>query len=366
MTIPFLDLRAVHRDLREEIERAVSRVLASGRYLFGPEAEAFEHAFASYVGTKHCIGVGSGLDALHLALRALGVGPGDDVIVPAHTFIATWLAVSHAGATPVPVEPDPRTYTIDPSKLEQAITPRTKAIVAVHLYGQPADMDAIAVVAGRCGIPIVEDAAQAHGARHRGRSVGSFGAVAAWSFYPGKNLGALGDAGAVTTEDAGIARSVRMLRDYGANGKYRHVLRGFNSRIDEIQAAILRVKLERLDEWNERRRKIAGLYLDALWDTEIVLPFVPAWAEHVWHLFVVRSRARDALQRYLGGAGIETIVHYPTPPHRQQAYTGAAFSYRRLPITEAICREVLSLPIGPHLAEGDVAAVIEAIRRFHD
>jgi dTDP-4-amino-4,6-dideoxygalactose transaminase len=366
MTIPFLDLRAVHRELREEIERAVSRVLSSGRYLSGPEAEAFERAFATYVGTEHCVGVGSGLDALHLALRALGVGPGDEVIVPAHTFIATWLAVSHAGATPVPVEPDPGTYTIDPSKLEQAITPRSKAILAVHLYGQPADMDAIAAIADRRGIPIVEDAAQAHGARYRGKSVGSFGAAAAWSFYPGKNLGALGDAGAVTTDDAGIARSVRMLRDYGADGKYRHVLRGFNSRMDEIQAAILRIKLERLDEWNERRRKVAGLYLDALWDTEIVLPDVPAWAEHVWHLFVVRSRARDALERHLRRDGIEALVHYPIPTHRQPAYADTAVADRQLPITEAICREVLSLPMGPHLAEDDVAAVIEAIRRFHD
>lgn len=366
MTIAFLDLRAVHRDLRDEIERAVSRVLASGRYLFGPEAEAFERAFAAYIGTDHCVGVGSGLDALHLALRALGIGPGDEVIVPAHTFIATWLGVSHTGATPVPVEPDPRTYTIDASKLEQAITPRTKAIVAVHLYGQPADMDAITAVAGRCGIPILEDAAQAHGARYRGRSVGSFGAAAAWSFYPGKNLGALGDAGAVTTDDAETARSVRMLRNYGADGKYRHVLRGFNSRIDEVQAAVLRIKLARLDEWNERRRKVAGLYLDALWDAHIVLPSVPAWAEHVWHLFVVRSRARDDLQRHLQRAGIESLVHYPIPPHRQQAYAEAVFTERQLPITEAICREVLSLPIGPHLAEDDVATVIEAIRRFHD
>lgn len=366
MTGVFLDLRAPHLELREELEAAFERVLESGRYVLGPETEAFERSFAAYVGTRHCIGVGSGLDALHLALRAMGVGPGHEVVVPATTYIATWLAASHAGATLVPVEPDPRTYTLDPHRLERAITARTRVIVPVHLYGHPCDMAPIVELARSRGIRVLEDAAQAHGARYRGRPVGSLGDAAAWSFYPGKNLGALGDAGAVTTDDDALAERIRLLRNYGASAKYLNGCQGFNSRLDELQAALLAVKLAWLDEWNERRRAIADAYLEGLRDAPVVLPSVPGWAEPVWHLFVVRSRSRGALRRHLGELGIETGIHYPIPPHLQPAYSGLHLGGGSLPITEAIHREVVSLPMGPHLDDVDVASAIEAVRSFGD
>ena len=358
--VPFLDLRAPYRELRDDIDAAVRRVLASGWYVLGEEVRAFEREWAAYCGAGHCVGTSNGLDALHLVLRAWDVGPGDEVLVPSHTFIATWLAVTHAGATPVPVEVDPVTYNLDPARLEAAIGPRTRAIVAVHLYGQPADMDAIVAVARRHGLRVLEDAAQAQGARYRGRRTGALGDAAAWSFYPGKNLGALGDAGAITTDDAALAARVRELANYGSARKYEHREQGMNARLDEVQAAVLRAKLPHLDAWNARRRAVAGAYRASLGEFPVVLPAVPDWADPAWHLFVVRSPRRDALRAALAAAGVETLVHYPTPPHRQRAY--AAYGDRALPVAATLAAEVLSLPIGPHLSEAECRAVIDAVR----
>jgi dTDP-4-amino-4,6-dideoxygalactose transaminase len=361
VTVPFLDLGTAYRELRTEMDAAYRRVMESGRYILGDELQAFEREFAAYCEARYCVGVGNGLDALHIILRGLGIGPGDEVIVPAHTFIATWLAVSYAGAAPVPIEPDPCTYNMDPTAIEAAITPRTKAIMVVHLYGQPADMDAISAVATRHGIPVIEDAAQAHGARYKGRRVGSLGHAAGFSFYPGKNLGAFGDAGAVTTNDAALADAVRSLRNYGSAKKYVHDLMGFNTRLDELQAALLRVKLLKLDAWNAHRTRIAEAYLAGLSGdgSEVDLPVVPSWADPVWHLFVVRTRRRDALHERLRQNGIETLVHYPTPPHRQGAYR---WDHRSYPVTEDLHRRVLSLPIGPSMTVDQAAEVIRAVR----
>jgi dTDP-4-amino-4,6-dideoxygalactose transaminase len=364
MTIPFLDLKEVYREIKEEIDEAVGRVLASGWYLIGDELTAFEREFADYVGTKHCVGVANGLEAMHLALQAKEIGPGDEVIVPSNTYIATWLAVSYAGATPIPVEPVERTYNLDPARIEAAITPRTRAILPVHLYGQPADMDPICAIAKEHSLWVLDDAAQGHGARYRGRWVGGLGDAAAWSFYPTKNLGALGDAGALTTDDDDLADRVRVLRNYGSRVRYVAEVRGYNSRLDEIQAAVLRVKLRHLDAWNERRRVIAARYLDGLVGTSLILPCVPDWAEPVWHLFVVRSPRRDELQRALKEAGIGTIVHYPIPPHRQEAYQDLGYAEGSFPLAEAIHREVLSLPLGPQLDDEAVSSVIDAIVEF--
>ena len=362
MTIPFLDLRAAHAEIESALEEAFRRVLRSGTYILGRELETFEHEFADYCGARYCIGVGNGLEALHLILRAYGIGEGAEVLVPANTYIATWLAVSHAGALPVPVEPDPRTYNIDPDRLESAVTERTKAIIAVHLYGQTADMDAINTVAARHGLKVIEDAAQAHGARYRGRRTGTLGHAAGFSFYPGKNLGALGDAGAVVTGDAGLARSVRTLRNYGSIKKYYNEIPGFNSRLDELQAAFLRVKLVHLDDWNEQRTAIAKRYIDELAGTGLILPHTPSWAEPCWHLFVVRSKHRDELQRRLDALGIGSLIHYPVPPHLQQAYAHLDIPKGALPVTEAIHREVVSLPIGPHMTIKDCSDTIRALQ----
>jgi dTDP-4-amino-4,6-dideoxygalactose transaminase len=339
-------------------------VVASGWYILGPEVERFEQAFARYCGVQHCIGVGSGLDALQLCLLAYGVKPGDEVIVPANTFIATWLAVSRCGATPVPVEPIAATCNIDPARIEQAVTARTRAIVPVHLYGQPADMDPIMEIAQRRNLIVIEDAAQAHGARHRGRRAGALGHAGAFSFYPAKNLGAFGDGGAITTDDAQIASRLRRLRNYGSETKYVHEMKGTNSRLDELQAAVLGVKLRHLDAWNERRRAIARRYLKELAGTHLVLPAVPSWAEPVWHLFVVRSASRESLRSHLLAAGIETQVHYPVPPHLQPAYAELGHMAAAYPIAEALHQSVLSLPIGPHLPEAAVSAVVSAIRAY--
>ena len=362
--VPFLDLRAAYEELKAELDEAVSRVLGSGYYLLGKEVEAFEEEFAEFLHVKYCVGVGNGLDALQLALRALGVGQGDEVLVPSNTYIATWLAVSYAGAVPVPVEPDERTYNIDPEKLEAAITDRTKAIIPVHLYGQPADMDPILEVARKHNLWVLDDAAQAHGARYKGRRVGGLGNIAGWSFYPGKNLGAFGDGGAVTTNDGELADRVRVLRNYGSRTKYFNEVRGFNSRLDEIQAAVLRVKLKHLDEWNGRRRHIAELYLRDLERCDLILPYVPEWADPVYHLFVVRSGQRDALQQYLKTQGIGTLIHYPVPPHLQQAYCEIGLAAGTLPISERIHRQVVSLPIGPHVTEAQVETVTRAVCEF--
>jgi len=360
--IPFLDLAAAYAELQDELDAAAARVMASGQFIIGPEVTAFEDEFAAYCGARHAIGVGNGLDALRLILLGHGVGPGDEVLVPSNTFIATWLAVTQAGATPVPVEPEPLTHNVTAEALEAAITASTRAIMPVHLYGHPADMDAIVALGRERGIPVVEDAAQAQGARYRGRRAGGLGDAAGFSFYPGKNLGAMGDAGAVTTDDDALAERVRMLRNYGSAVKYHHDLPGLNSRLDSLQAALLRVKLRRLDEWNERRRAVAARYLERLSGVEgLMLPAPAEWAEPVWHLFVVRHSQRDALQQRLSDAGVDTIIHYPIPPHLTGAYA-AGFDLGALPVAETLAGEVLSLPIGPHLALDDVDAVAAALR----
>ena len=362
--IPFLDMKSPYLELQEELDSAWQRVMRSGWYILGQEVEAFEQEFARYVGTQYCVGVGNGLEALHLILRAYDIGPGDEVIVPSNTYIATWLAVSYAGATLVPVEPVEQTYNLDPERIEAALTPRAKAILVVHLYGQTADMDGINALAQKHGLKVIEDAAQAHGARYKGKLTGNLGHAAGWSFYPGKNLGALGDAGAVTTNDAALADRIRTLRNYGSKVKYYNLEKGFNSRLDELQAALLRVKLPRLDEWNARRARIAALYLDSLRDTGLALPFVPPGMQPCWHLFVVRSKEREALQAHLKAQGIGTMIHYPVPPHLQQAYRELNLPEGSFPISEAIHREVLSLPMGPHLSLEDAQRVVEAVKSF--
>lgn len=361
MNVAFLDLGAAYRELQPEIDEAVSRVLASGWYILGPEVEAFETEFAAYCDARHAVGVANGLDALLLALRALDIGPGDEVIVPSHTFIATWLAVSQAGATPVPVEPIEETYNLDPSLIEAAITPKTKAIIPVHLYGQPADVDPILEIARRHGLRVIEDAAQAHGARYKGRRIGAHGDAVAWSFYPGKNLGALGDGGAVTSDDAQIADRIRMLRNYGSREKYVHEAAGVNSRLDPVQAAVLRVKLRYLDEWNARRKAVMAQYVEGLAGTELVLPWVPAWADPVWHLFVVRNTHRDYLRQLLAREGIGTLIHYPIPPQHQQAYAVPGLGSHPCSLAIKLADSVLSLPIGPHLTGPQVERVVTAV-----
>ena len=361
MTVPFLDLRAPYAELQDELDAAARRVLASGWYILGQEVRDFEPEFAAYAGAAHCVGISNGLDALQLVLRAWDLGPGDEVIVPANTYIATWLAVSYCGATPVPVEPDPRTYNIDPARIEAAITPRTRAILPVHLYGQPADMTAIAEIAAKHGLRVLEDCAQAHGAAERGRKVGTASDAAAWSFYPGKNLGALGDAGAVTTNDPALAERIRRLANYGSTVKYHNEEKGFNCRLDELQAAFLRAKLPHLDAWNARRAEIARIYLDGIRRDDVVLPFVPDWATPVWHLFVIRTPRRDAVQAALAGQGIGTLIHYPIPPFLQEAYAGFRGRMHEWPLSAQLAKEVLSLPIGPHLTRDQAARVVEAV-----
>lgn len=359
MKIPFLDLKAAHKEIQGELDAAIARVVASGWFIMGPELEAFEAEFARYCEVDHCIGVGNGLEALHLLLRAYDIGPGDEVLVPSNTFIATWLAVTQAGATPVPVEPDAATHNIDPARLEAAITPRTRAIMPVHLYGQPADMDPINEVAKRHGLVVIEDAAQSQGARYKGRRAGSLGHAAGTSFYPGKNLGALGDGGAVLTSDKAIADKVRRLRNYGSDVKYHHQVLGYNSRLDELQAAVLRVKLATLDATNERRRQVARWYAEKLPRAGYVLPAVPAFADPVWHLYVIRTGRRAEVQSHLRDFGIDTIVHYPIPPHRQACYAGGPWG--ALPLAEKLAQEVLSLPMYPSLEEEAVARVAQAL-----
>lgn len=358
--VAFLDLAQAHAELASELEAALSRVVRSGRYVLGVEVELFEQAFAEYCGQKFAVGVGNGLEALQLTLEAMGIGHGDEVLVSAHTAIATWLAITHAGAQPVPVEPDPNTMVIDPARIEQAIGPRTAAILPVHLYGMPVDMDALAQLAHRHGLAMVEDASQAHGARLRGRQLGSWSNAAAYSLYPTKNLGALGDAGIVCCNDRELAERVRVLANYGERRRYENELRGYNSRLDELQAGLLRVKLERLEEWNGCRRARAKQYLELLAGCPgLVLPGITEGALPVWHQFVVRIEARDLVREQLARRGIETLVHYPTPPHRSGAYGSDRFD--PLPITERLAASVLSLPMSPQLSRAACAAVCEAV-----
>jgi dTDP-4-amino-4,6-dideoxygalactose transaminase len=366
MKVPFLDLGAAYRELQAELEPAMLASLRSGWYIGGEDVEAFEQEFATYTGARHCVGVANGLDALRLALLAMDIGPGDEVIVPSNTYIATWLAASEIGATPVPVEPDAASYNLDPAQIEAAITPRTRAILPVHLYGQPAALAPILEIARRHGLQVLEDAAQAHGAAYRGTRIGAHGDAVAWSFYPGKNLGALGDAGAVTTNDEAIADRIRVLRNYGSRVKYVNEVQGWNSRLDPVQAAALRVKLRVLDSWNRRREGIAARYTAALAGRSLTLPHVPADAAPVWHLYVVRHPQRDRLQALLTEAGIGTLIHYPIPPHRQQAYAGSGFRPDAFPLASRMADEVLSLPMGPQLEPDAVEAVIAALHQALD
>lgn len=360
--VPFLDLRAAYDELREELEAAILTSFRTGRYIGGADVEAFEDAFRAYTGARYCISVGNGLDALRLSLLAVGIGPGDEIIVPSNTFIATWLAVTDVGAIPVPVEPAQSTYNIDPFRIEEAVTPRTKAIIPVHLYGQPADLDPIHEIATRHGLRVIEDAAQAHGARYRGNRIGGSSDAAAWSFYPGKNLGCLGDGGAVTTNDPAMAERVLLLRNYGSREKYVHEIQGVNSRLDPVQAAILSVKIKYLDEWNSRREKIAQRYSESLADTGLILPKTIPSATPVWHLYVIRHPKRDALRMELERLGVLTSIHYPIPPHLQKAYAGDRFSKGDFKIAEKMGEELLSLPMGPQLDDRSVEDVIASLK----
>lgn len=362
--IPFLDLKGPYQELKQQLDDAIARVVSSGWFIGGTEVDAFEEEYATYCAAAHAVGVANGLDALHLALRAMDVGVGDEVIVPSNTYIATWLAVSQCGATPVPVEPDPRTYNIDPARIEAAITQRTKVILPVHLYGQPADMSPILAIARKHGLRVLEDGAQAHGARYKGQRLGSHGDAVAWSFYPGKNLGAMGDGGAVTTNDAQLADRIRVLRNYGSRVKYVNEVQGYNSRLDPLQAAILRVKLKYLDAWNVRRNVIATRYQQELARCGVTLPFVPDWAEPAWHLFVVQYSQRDALQQELTTGGVSTLIHYPIPPYLQTAYGTLGIEKEQLPISDRLARELLSLPIGPHLNEKDQMEIVLVLTRI--
>jgi dTDP-4-amino-4,6-dideoxygalactose transaminase len=360
--VPFNDLKPVQAMLAGELEAAARRVLQSGWYILGPELEAFEAEFAAYHGVPHAVGVANGTDAVELALRALGIGAGDEVITVSHTAVATVCAVERAGATPVLVDVDEATFTIDPRAAEAAITPRTRAIVPVHLYGQPADMDAVLDLARRHGLAVVEDCAQAHGARWRGQPVGTLGDLGAFSFYPTKNLGALGDAGAVIARDAQLAARLRRLRNYGQRERYEHVETGMNSRLDELQAALLRVKLARLDEHNAERRRLAQLYSRGL--TTVRTPAARTEAHHVYHLYVVRHRERHRLRAHLAAAGVQTLLHYPAPVHAQPAYAHLRERAGALAVTDRLASEILSLPLFVGLADDQLQRVVEVVESF--
>lgn len=360
--IEFLNLQASYDELKEQFNQAYDRVMNSGWYLLGEELEVFEQEFSEYCNVKYAVGLGNGLEALELLLRAYDIGHGDEVIVPSNTYIATWLAVSNVGATIVPVEPDIRTYNIDPKLIEAKITKKTKAIIPVHLYGQPCEMDPIMLLAEKYNLHIIEDGAQAHGALYKNRKVGSLGHAAAFSFYPGKNLGAFGDAGCITTNDARIANKIKILRNYGSQKKYENKEKGVNSRLDELQAAFLRVKLKKLDEWNARRRLIANCYLKENSEYgDIIVPFVPRHMDPVWHLFVIRFKRRNELQKYFLAKGVQTMIHYPKPPHLQGAYK--EMNALKFPISEQIHNEVLSLPIGPHCKISEILDVIAFLKK---
>ena len=359
--IQLVDLNAQYHTIKSEVDSAIQRVIDSSAFVGGKEVKRFEAEFAAYCETKACVGVGNGTDALFLTLKAMGIGPGDEVITVAHTFIATSEAISMTGARPVFVDIKEDTMLMDPALLERAITPRTKAIVPVHLYGQPCDLDAIIEIAERHGLKVIEDAAQAHGARWRGRRVGSIGDAACFSFYPGKNLGAYGDAGAVVSQDEELIERIRMLANHGRLEKYTHKMEGVNSRLDGLQAAILRVKLRHLDEWNESRRRLADYYMERLTFPDLILPLVSESAQPVWHLFVVRSGERDRLQAQLKSEGVATGVHYPVPLHVQPAYEHMAIPHGTLPITERVAKEVVSLPMYPELTEDNIDSVCSAL-----
>jgi len=365
MPIPFLDLKPATAELRPALDAAHARVADSGWFLLGRELEAFESEYAASVGAAHCIGVANGLEALQLVLMARGIGPGDEVIVPSNGYIATWLAVTHVGATPIPCEPDPRTYNLDPARLAALVTPRTRAILPIHLYGQCADMTAINTLAARHGLFVLEDGSQSHGARAHGVASGALGHAAGISFYPTKNLGALADAGAITTNEAALAARLRSLRNYGSRERYHHDEPGLNSRLDEFSAAFLRVKLLVLPAWNARRAGLAARYLAQLAGVgDLTLPFVPEWADPVWHLFVIRTAHRDALRAHLTAHDIGTQIHYPIPPHLSGAYRSLGYRPGDFPVAEKLSAEVLSLPVSPHHTGEQIDTVCAAVRSF--
>ena len=364
MKIPFVTFIPLERELDQELRNAFERVYSSSWYIEGKEDERFESAFASYCDSKYCIGVGNGLDALFLALKALGIGAGDEVIVPSNTYIATALAVVYVGATPVFVEPDIRTYNIDPNRIEEAITDKTKAIMPVHLYGQPCDMDPIMDIARRHNLYVIEDCAQAHGARYKDKVIGSFGNAAGFSFYPGKNLGALGDAGATVTNDEGLSKKIRALGNYGSDYKYHHIYQGNNSRLDELQAAFLSAKLPILDKVNEQRRSIAQKYLSGIKNPEIILPYVPDYAEPVWHIFGIRCKRRAELESFLNSSGISTNKHYPIPMHLQECFKDLGFVKGDYPIAEEISETELSIPMYYGMTDEEIIYVIDRINEF--
>ena len=360
--IPFLSLKPVNEQYRAELDAAIQRVLDKGWYLLGQEITYFENAFAEFCGVKNCVGVGNGLDALTLIIKAYEFGPGDEIIVPSNTYIATILAISQNGCTPVLVEPDINTYNINPDLIEAAITSKTKAIMVVHLYGQAVEMEKVWAIAQKYNLKVIEDSAQAHGALYQERRTGSLGDASGFSFYPGKNLGCLGDGGAVTTNDDELAKRVRALRNYGSEIKYQHLFKGVNSRLDEIQAAMLSVKLKYLDQDNQKRRAVARFYRENIVNPQIVLPQVKNEESHVWHIFAVRCARRDELQKYLSDNGIGTQIHYPIPPHKQQAYS--EWNALSLPIAEQISCEELSLPMSPVLTQQEMEYVVERINQF--
>jgi dTDP-4-amino-4,6-dideoxygalactose transaminase len=376
--IPFVDLQAQYRAIKREVDEAIGRVVESAVFVLGREVEAFEEAFAAYLGAKFCVGVNSGTAAIQLAVTACGVGAGDEVLVPANTFFATAEAVSTAGATPVFVDADPVSYNIDPDKIEAAITPRTRAIIPVHLYGQAADLDRIFEIAARHNLAVIEDAAQAHGSLYKGRRVGALGRAGCFSFYPGKNLGAYGEGGAVVTDDPEVARRVRLLRDHGSERKYRHDIVGYNFRLEAIQGAVLNVKLKYLDGWNDLRRAHAARYRELLsglssnggGDAEatmggaLTLPQELPYARHIYHLYVVQTEARDGLQKHLTAASIQTGIHYPVPVHLQPAYASLGHRAGDFPVTESQAARILSLPMFPELTGAQIERVAEAVRAF--
>lgn len=362
MTVPFLVTHDEHGELKTEYNKIFERVMQKGHFILGEEVTHFEQAFANYCSVDHVITVGNGLDALQLILRAMSIGQGDEVIVPAHTFIASWLAVTQTGAKPVGVDIDTETFNLDPDLLEAAITPRTKAIMPVHLYGQPADMDRITAIARKYQLKIIEDAAQAHGAEYKNKRTGSLADAAGFSFYPTKNLGAFGDGGAVTTNDAELAEKIRLLRNYGSPEKYYYTIKGFNSRLDELQAALLNTKLKKLDDWNKKRQALTGRYTELLKNIPgIKIPHVPSWTKPVWHLYVIQYAHRDKLQAELKKRGIHCLIHYPIPPHLSEAYTDLNHKLGTFPQTEKICQQVLSLPLWPQMRMEQIDIVVQAV-----
>ena len=364
MNVPFLSLKELHEPLVQDLSGIARKVIESGSYLLGEETSRFEKSFSRYCNRKHCATVGSGLDALYFSLAALGVKKGDEVIVPAHTFIATWLAVSRTGALPVPVEPSEDSFNIDPDAIEDAITPKTKAIVPVHLYGEPCDMDPILEIASRYDLKVVEDAAQGHGSTYKGQRIGSFGDASAFSFYPGKNLGALGDAGAIASDNPELIEKVNALRNYGSTSKYLHEISGYNSRIDELQAAFLSKKLSLLDEWNAKRREVADFYSSHIKNPCVDLPSSASSSSSSWHLYVIKVRERESLIHFLKKKSIQTLIHYPTPPHKQGAYCKLPWKAKPMKFTEELSMRVLSLPISPAMEMPEVNYVAETINQW--